>query len=110
MNGKNWKKIATDVGTKNEQQCRTRGLILFNKLQRHCWDEELYNILKPHQGNLPRKKVPDDPNAPVDPNAPPKKKRKRDNKRRLKKISKEQKIFDFNNLNPDGLILYDEQG
>jgi hypothetical protein len=30
--GKNWKQIAIEVGTKNEQQCRTRGLILFNKL------------------------------------------------------------------------------
>ncbi|CDW85830.1 myb-like dna-binding shaqkyf class family protein [Stylonychia lemnae] len=52
--GKNWKQIAIDVGTKNEQQCRTRGLIIFNRLQRHCWDEELKKILTPHQGYMPR--------------------------------------------------------
>eukprot|EP00347_Sterkiella_histriomuscorum_P009745 403340050 len=52
--GKNWKQIATDVGTKNEQQCRTRGLIIFNRLTRHCWDEELKQILTPHQGYQPR--------------------------------------------------------
>ena len=38
--------------TKTEQQCRTRGLILFNKLQKDNWDPELKLILTPHTGNL----------------------------------------------------------
>ena len=52
--GKNWKQVALEVGTKNEQQCRTRGLIIYNKLLRNCWDEELKKILTPHQGYMPR--------------------------------------------------------
>lgn len=46
--GKQWTRIAEAIGTKNEQQCRTRGLILFNKLKKHCWDKELFDVLAPH--------------------------------------------------------------
>lgn len=45
--GKKWAEIAEQVATKNEQQCRTRGLVLWNKLRKHCWDKELFEVLKP---------------------------------------------------------------
>jgi hypothetical protein len=45
-NGKKWQEIAEIIGTKNEQQCRTRGLIMFNKLKRCNYDPELYQVLK----------------------------------------------------------------
>ena len=45
--GKKWQAIADEIGTKNEQQCRTRGLVLWNKLRKHCWDKELYEVLAP---------------------------------------------------------------
>ena len=45
--GKKWQEIAETIGTKNEQQCRTRGLVLWNKLRKHCWDKELFEVLKP---------------------------------------------------------------
>ena len=46
--GKVWSRIAAAIGTKNEQQCRTRGLILANKLMRNCWDQDLLYVLAPH--------------------------------------------------------------
>ena len=46
--GKQWTHIAETIGTKNEQQCRTRGLVLFNKLKKHCWDKELFDVLAPN--------------------------------------------------------------
>lgn len=45
--GKNWNKVASFVKTKNEQQCRTRGGVMYNKLKENCFDEKLYEILKP---------------------------------------------------------------
>ncbi len=45
-NGKKWQEIAEIIGTKNEQQCRTRGLIMLNKLKRCNYDPELYTVLK----------------------------------------------------------------
>ena len=45
--GKQWQYIAETIATKNEQQCRTRGLVLFNKLKKHCWDKELFDVLAP---------------------------------------------------------------
>lgn len=44
-NGKKWQDIAEIIGTKNEQQCRTRGLIMLNKLKRCNYDPELYKVL-----------------------------------------------------------------
>lgn len=43
--GKKWLEIAEIIATKNEQQCRTRGLILLNKLKKYNFDTELLKIL-----------------------------------------------------------------
>ena len=32
-------------GTKSEQQCRTRGIILLQKLKENCYDDDLYRVL-----------------------------------------------------------------
>ena len=55
--GKQWQYIAETIGTKNEQQCRTRGLVLFNKLKKHCWDKELFDVLAP-QGKYSYRDTP----------------------------------------------------
>lgn len=54
---------------------------MFNKLQKHCWDEDLLHLLQPHQGNPPRTKT----------EGGEKPKRKRDSKRNRKKKPKEPK-------------------
>ena len=106
-NGKNWRQIAADVGTKNEQQCRTRGLILFNKLQKHCWDDELYNILKPHQGQIFRNNqgkldvVKDETPEEAQKRREAKKKAKAARRRARLKAKANGKVFDFNALKMD---------
>jgi len=44
--GRHWNLIAEMMnGAKNEQQCRTRGIILLNKLKVNCFDQLLYEKL-----------------------------------------------------------------
>ena len=43
--GKKWVEIAEVIGTKNEQQCRTHALLIFNKLKKCNFDNELYQAL-----------------------------------------------------------------
>ena len=64
--GKQWKDIAETIGTKNEQQCRTRGLVLFNKLKKHCWDKELFDVLAP-QGKYSYRDHPREPRKKLEP-------------------------------------------
>jgi hypothetical protein len=45
--GKQFAKIAEIIKTKNEQQCRTKALILYNKLKCNNFDNKLYEILAP---------------------------------------------------------------
>ena len=45
--GKQFTKIAELIKTKNEQQCRTKALILYNKLKLNNWDPKLMEILAP---------------------------------------------------------------
>ena len=45
--GRDWKKIEEFMnGTKSDQQCRTRGIIMLQKLRENCWDPELYQVLR----------------------------------------------------------------
>lgn len=44
--GRDWKNIEHFMGgTKSEQQCRTRGIILLQKLKENCYDDDLYRVL-----------------------------------------------------------------
>jgi Myb-like DNA-binding domain len=45
--GKQFAKIAEIIKTKNEQQCRTKALILYNKLKVNNFDNKLFEILAP---------------------------------------------------------------
>jgi hypothetical protein len=45
--GKQFAKIAEIIKTKNEQQCRTKALIMYNKLKLNCFDSKLMEILAP---------------------------------------------------------------
>lgn len=45
--GKQFAKIAEIMKTKNEQQCRTKALILYNKLKINNFDPKLAEILAP---------------------------------------------------------------
>ena len=45
--GKQFAKIAEIMKTKNEQQCRTKALILYNKLKVNNFDPRLMEILAP---------------------------------------------------------------
>ena len=44
--GKRWTEVAQLVGTKTERQCRTRALIIWNKLKRDNTDPELLQVLE----------------------------------------------------------------
>jgi hypothetical protein len=45
--GKQFTKISELIKTKNERQCRTKALILYNKLKLNNWDPKLMEILAP---------------------------------------------------------------
>ena len=40
-------------GSKTEQQCRTRGIIIYNKLRENNTDDELYRILAGKHYGMP---------------------------------------------------------
>lgn len=52
--GKQFAEIAKIIKTKNEQQCRTKGLILYNKLKINNFDPKLFEILAPSRPGQPK--------------------------------------------------------